>query len=139
MSVPSKLRLITLITLLKHHCMTAKREKCIVFLSCRDSVEFHHKLLQHEQVRAEVHWAKSVSFLALHGGMDQSERNATMRKLKASAGNCVLLCTDVAARGLDVPEIDWVLQYTSPGNPVDYIHRVGRTARAGKQGLFQLL
>lgn len=46
----------------------------------------------------------------------------------------VLLCTDVAARGLDLPQVTWIVQYTAPSSPAEYVHRIGRTARIGFQG-----
>lgn len=46
----------------------------------------------------------------------------------------MLLCTDVAARGLDLPAVDWILQYDPPNETAEYVHRVGRTARKGMKG-----
>ena len=109
---------------------TSRKEKLVFFFSCRDSVEFHFNLLN--QIFGILGW-KKIDVFELHGGMTQTERLSTIAKFRGATPS-LLLCTDVAARGLDIPEVDWVVQYTSPGSPNDYIHRVGRTARAGKEG-----
>ncbi|CAF0782079.1 unnamed protein product [Brachionus calyciflorus] len=70
---------------------------------------------------------------SLYGNMDQHKRAEILGQFcKAKSG--VLICTDVAARGLDMPNIDWIIQYNTPGSSVDYVHRVGRTARVGHKG-----
>jgi superfamily II DNA/RNA helicase len=70
----------------------------------------------------------------LHGDMDQKERNQVMDRLHQGHIN-ILVATDVAARGLDVEGIDLVVNFEMPRNGHDYVHRIGRTGRAGKKGL----
>jgi ATP-dependent RNA helicase DDX18/HAS1 len=66
--------------------------------------------------------------LALHGKQKQQKRTNTFFEF-CNAEQGTLICTDVAARGLDIPAVDWILQVDPPDDPRDYIHRVGRTAR----------
>lgn len=69
----------------------------------------------------------------LHGKLSQSKRLGSLNKFKAGQCN-ILVATDVASRGLDIPNVDVVINYDLPSHGKDYIHRVGRTARAGKAG-----
>ncbi|KAH8106754.1 DEAD-domain-containing protein [Cristinia sonorae] len=69
----------------------------------------------------------------LHGQLSQSARLGALAKFK-SGGRRVLVATDVASRGLDIPSVDVVINYDIPTHSKDYIHRVGRTARAGRSG-----
>ncbi|CAE8736781.1 unnamed protein product, partial [Polarella glacialis] len=71
--------------------------------------------------------------ICLHGQMSQSQRLGALSGFKAKEKR-ILVCTDVASRGLDVPSVDLVMNYDIPKNSKDYIHRVGRTARAGRSG-----
>lgn len=70
---------------------------------------------------------------ALHSGLKQSERVNNLARFRAQAAR-ILVATDVAARGLDIPEVALVVNFDVPRDPDDYIHRVGRTARAGRVG-----
>jgi len=69
----------------------------------------------------------------LHGQMSQPKRLGSLNKFKSSARS-ILCATDVASRGLDIPQVDLVINYDVPTKSKDYIHRVGRTARAGRSG-----
>ncbi|KAF2850065.1 ATP-dependent RNA helicase-like protein dbp8 [Plenodomus tracheiphilus IPT5] len=70
---------------------------------------------------------------ALHSGLKQTDRIGNLARFRAQAAR-ILVATDVAARGLDIPEVALVINYDVPRDPDDYIHRVGRTARAGRVG-----
>lgn len=75
-----------------------------------------------------------VSAEPIHGDITQIKREKTLRKFKSGELR-VLVATDVAARGLDIPEVSHVVNYDLPGTPEDYVHRIGRTGRAGKSGM----
>ncbi|MCJ1472444.1 ATP-dependent RNA helicase dbp7 [Lambiella insularis] len=70
----------------------------------------------------------------LHGSLPQHLRTATLAAFTRAPHPCILLCTDVASRGLDLPNIDLVIEYDPPFSAADHLHRVGRTARAGRDG-----
>ncbi|XP_072348568.1 probable ATP-dependent RNA helicase DDX47 [Scyliorhinus torazame] len=78
---------------------------------------------------------RNLGFTAipLHGQMNQNKRLGALNKFKAKSRS-VLLATDVASRGLDIPHVDVVINFDIPTHSKDYIHRVGRTARAGRSG-----
>ncbi len=71
---------------------------------------------------------------SFHGDLTQEERTYTLDEFKAKDLN-ILFCTDIAARGLHLEDISCVINYDLPRSPSDYVHRIGRTARAGKEGL----
>ena len=71
--------------------------------------------------------------MCLHGKQKQDKRSVMFEKF-CQAKSAVLLCTDIAARGLDFPAVDWVVQADAPEDPATYIHRVGRTARFHANG-----
>jgi ATP-dependent RNA helicase DDX55/SPB4 len=110
-------------------------DKVIIFVLTCASVDFFAKVFSLSSVReaAGLPSADSFPIMPLHGKMDPKKRIGIYdRFLVASSG--ALLCTDVAARGIDVPDVDWIVQYDPPQDPSFYVHRVGRTARAGKRG-----
>ncbi|KAF2398355.1 putative ATP-dependent RNA helicase [Trichodelitschia bisporula] len=77
--------------------------------------------------------ALGISAIPIHGQLSQSARLGALSKFRARS-RCVLVATDVAARGLDIPSVDAVLNFDLPDDSKTYVHRVGRTARAGKSG-----
>ena len=79
-------------------------------------------------------YKNKIDALAIHGGLTQQKRNSIIAKFN-SKNAFVLVCTDVAARGLDIPGVSHVYNYELPNDTKQYIHRIGRTARAGKSGI----
>ncbi|MGH0123447.1 UNVERIFIED_CONTAM: hypothetical protein FKN15_012538 [Acipenser sinensis] len=111
---PSEKRLMLLFTFLKKN----RKKKLMVFFSSCMSVKFHYELLNYID----------LPVMAIHGKQKQTKRTTTFFQF-CNADSGILLCTDVAARGLDIPEVDWIVQYDPTDDPKEYIHRVGRTAR----------
>lgn len=93
-------------------------KKIIVFMSSCNSVNFHAELLNFIE----------IPVLHLHGQQKQGKRTSTFFEF-CNAKSGILVATDVAARGLDIPKVDWIVQFDPPDDPREYIHRVGRTAR----------
>lgn len=77
---------------------------------------------------------KGYKAVALHGDMEQRERVVAMRAFKENRAE-ILVATDVASRGLDITDVSHVFNYHMPLNPESYVHRIGRTGRAGKKGV----
>ncbi|EDV35176.1 uncharacterized protein Dana_GF22616 [Drosophila ananassae] len=148
--VPPKLRLVALSSLLaKEVEASPKQFKAIVFMSTTEMVNFHHDMLNEALTRrvldeedekddeeeddGEEPLLPGLRFFKLHGSMTQTERQGVFRGFRDCA-SCVLLATDVVGRGIDVPDVKLVVQYTPPQTTADFVHRVGRTARAGRKG-----
>ena len=96
----------------------------MVFCNTRRNVDFVVKNLK----------AAGVNAMAIHGGFSQAKREKTIKTFY-NKNISVLVCTDVAARGLDIQGVTHVYNYDAPRESKQYIHRIGRTARAGEQGL----
>ncbi|XP_034565212.1 ATP-dependent RNA helicase DDX55 [Notolabrus celidotus] len=109
-----------LVAFLRQH----KHEKNLVFFSTCACVEYYGRVLEVLVKKVPVH--------CIHGKM-KNKRNkifADFRALKSG----ILVCTDVMARGIDIPDVNWVLQYDPPSSASAFVHRCGRTARIGNQG-----
>jgi ATP-dependent RNA helicase DeaD len=95
----------------------------LVFCRTRDDVDELAALLPERGLSAE----------ALHGGLDQTQRDRVMKRFRSGAVR-LLIATDVAARGLDIDQLALVVNYEVPTSAEIYVHRIGRTGRAGRQG-----
>ena len=83
---------------------------------------------------AERLQARGYEAEAMHGDMNQAQRESVIRRLRDGQVE-IVVATDVAARGLDVERISHVVNYDMPHDPESYVHRIGRTARAGRAGI----
>lgn len=138
--VPCGARLAVLFSILKHLSENGTSQKVVVFFSTRDTVDFHYAMAN------KFHWLSGSStetgsqqiFLnckvfRLHGEMENADRRTAFQEFK-TAKSALLMCTDIAARGLDFPKVRCIIQYDPPGEATEYVHRVGRTARLGERG-----
>ncbi|XP_045135392.1 ATP-dependent RNA helicase HAS1-like [Portunus trituberculatus] len=116
---PADKRFLVLYTFIKKN----RKKKVMVFFNSCMTVKFYHELLNYID----------LPVMCIHGKQKQVKRTSTFYQF-CNAESGILLCTDVAARGWDIPAVDWIVQYDPPDDPKEYIHRVGRTARAGGQG-----
>ena len=146
MVVSSKLRLAALVAFLT--ARVKKNERVVVFMSTCDGVDYHFKLFNEMQsilssgkdtedsnLKSGL-FGKECMFHRLHGNIPHRERHNTIKqfsKVNSKQGS-ILVTTDVTARGLNLPAVDWIVQYDPPCETADYIHRAGRAARAGKAG-----
>jgi hypothetical protein len=114
-------------TLYKLLC-TFEDGQAIVFLNHREAVDRVATYLREQK----------LYFEAYHGGMDQEVRERALYKFRCGSSN-VLISTDLAARGLDIPEVRHIIHYHLPGSEEGYIHRTGRTARWNAEGSSYLI
>ena len=109
----------TLVSMLKQ----SEFEKVIIFGETKFGVQRLSDKLAKEGIAAD----------AIHGNKSQGQRNRSLTAFKSNQTN-VLVATDVAARGLDIPNVSHVINFDTPQSYDDYVHRIGRTGRAGKNG-----
>ncbi|BAT80017.1 hypothetical protein VIGAN_02297500 [Vigna angularis var. angularis] len=139
MKVPCGSRLPVLLSIIKHLFEREPSQKVVVFFSTCDAVDFHYSLLSEFQFssysQAEGTRQKFLGckIFRLHGNMVQEDRRTSFQTFKTEK-SALLLSSDVSARGLDFPKVRCIIQYDSPGEATEYVHRVGRTARLGEKG-----
>lgn len=110
-------------SLLKHLLEKEGAKLAMIFCNTRKNVDFVANNLK----------SHGINNLPIHGGFSQEKRNKIMEKFNSEKVP-VLVCTDVAARGLDIKGVTHIYNFNIPSESKEYIHRIGRTARAGKQG-----
>lgn len=109
--------------ILKHVFSKQKPERVIVFVSSKQRVKELNVLLKR----------KGYNCAAMHSDLEQNERDEVMLGFKQRKID-MLIATDIVSRGIDIDDIKMVINYDAPRDPEDYVHRIGRTARAGREG-----
>lgn len=144
---PHHRKLSSLVRLLRHETSAfhTGARKIIVFFATCSQVEYFYRVLN-DVVPRTSKGATKLKYFSLHGKQDPKRRSAVYRSFvddislpsssssSSSSTASILLCTDVASRGLDLPSVDVVVQYDPPLDPKVFQHRIGRTARAGRPG-----
>ena len=105
-------------------CLQKTSPPVIIFCEKKNDVDEIHEYLL----------VKGVDAASIHGGKDQSERNESIKLYKEGKKD-VLVATDIAAKGLDFPDIQHVINFDMPSEIENYVHRIGRTGRCGKTGV----
>ncbi|MBI4147002.1 DEAD/DEAH box helicase [Candidatus Woesearchaeota archaeon] len=119
LGVDRKQKLDLLLTILKDKAA----QKVMIFANTKDWAERLGMIL----------WKKRFNATSIHSGLSQNKRNHVIQDFNAGR-HSILVATDVAARGLHIENVTHVINYDIPRNPKDYVHRIGRTGRAGKEG-----
>ena len=105
-------------------CLQKTAPPVVVFCERKGDVDDIHEYLL----------LKGVEAVSIHGGKDQAERNEAIAQFKTGRRD-VLVATDIAAKGLDFPDIQHVINFDMPSEIENYVHRIGRTGRCGKTGV----
>ena len=106
---------------------------CVDYFSLAISALAKEVKQKRKDINLPFFYDKASTLHVLHGRMKQAARELSLNAF-SSANKGILLATDVAARGLDIPDVQWVLQYDAPQDPSSFVHRCGRTARMGRSG-----
>lgn len=119
-----------------HHLLNIinnmRYRKCIVYFPTCQAVTYFYSFLKHLSDISKMR--DDLEVYSLHGKLQTNSRIGTLAKFSTSLNIAVLLTTDVAARGIDIPEVDLVLQFDPPTNAEMFLHRCGRTGRANRAG-----
>jgi superfamily II DNA/RNA helicase len=121
--VPSENKRAAIISILQNRIKSGLSQQCIIFTNSRMGCARLANALERDGIKAA----------AIHGDKSQTERMATLEGFKNGTIDA-LVATDVAARGLDIPDMPCVINHELPFNAEDFIHRIGRTGRAGSKG-----